>query len=72
MGTGRRNFATSALESGPLVSAERCVVSPFRRVFVKTLKDVTFAVDCDETSTVLEVKHRVAEQDAQWDVLRQR
>jgi hypothetical protein len=47
-------------------------VSLFRRVFVKTLKDVTFAVDCDETSTVLEVKHRVAEQDAQWDVLRQR
>jgi hypothetical protein len=39
---------------------------------VKTLKECTFVVDCDATSTVLEVKHRVAEQDAQWEVQRQR
>jgi hypothetical protein len=43
-----------------------------RRVFVKTLKDVTFIVDCDASSTVVELKHRVAEQDASWDVQRQR
>ena len=43
-----------------------------RRVFVKTLKECTFVVDCDAASTVVELKHKVAEQDAQWDVQRQR
>ena len=44
----------------------------FRRVLVKTLKECTFTIDCDATSTVLEMKHKVAEQDAQWHVQRQR
>jgi len=47
-------------------------LSVFRRVSIKTLKEQTFLVDCDAKSTVLEVKHRVAEQDSQWDVHRQR
>merc|ERR1712216_161861 len=42
------------------------------RVLVKTLKECTFTIDCDATSTVLEMKHKVAEQDAQWHVQRQR
>jgi len=42
------------------------------RVLVKTLKECSFVVDCDASSTVIELKYKVAEQDAQWDVQRQR
>ncbi|EKX46311.1 hypothetical protein GUITHDRAFT_40724, partial [Guillardia theta CCMP2712] len=42
------------------------------QIHVKTLKDRFFIINADQTTTVLDVKHRVAEQDSQWEVTRQR
>ena len=42
------------------------------QIHVKTLKDRFFIINADQTTTVLDVKQRVAEQDSQWEVTRQR
>eukprot|EP00960_Hanusia_phi_P033328 750407-Hanusia_phi.AAC.1 len=42
------------------------------QIHVKTLKDRFFIINADQTTTVLDVKQRVAEQDPQWEVARQR
>ncbi|KAJ1470585.1 hypothetical protein T484DRAFT_1847312 [Baffinella frigidus] len=42
------------------------------QIMVKTLKDRLFLVTASPATTVLDVKHRVAEEDPTWEVARQR